>query len=237
MNRDKSDDNKRAIEAATSREAKDKFLTQEQVHILRLTARILKCSVTESDDEYSIALMAVSEAIDSYKEEKGPFWNYAALVIRSRIIDEKRANKAGINEMSVAPDTFEKSDVDEDEAAEIAIRQEVQTKTAVYVDRGIRDELDALEQELKDYGVDLFDLPASAPKSAKTKEGCREVIAALFLPPPLVELLRKTKNLPIKELLLRCRVSRKLIDRHRKYLLASMVVKAGDYEKISEYIM
>ncbi len=237
MSNDKELDNKRAIEARTTREAKEKFLQEEQVHILRLTARILKCSVTDSDDEYSIALMAVSEAIDSYNENKGAFWNYASLVIKSRIIDEKRANRSGGSEVSVAPGTFEESGYDDEKASEIAIRQEVQKKTAVFVDRDIRDELEALEQELSEYGIDLFELPGSAPKAEKTRKSCKEVIAAFFLPPPLVEALRKTKNLPVKELLLRCDVSRKIIDRHRKYLLASMVVKSGDYQKISEYIL
>lgn len=236
MNIDKEKDNKRALNAKSGKEAKEKFLSEEQRHILHLTARILKRTVTDSDDEYSIALMAVSEAIDSYDEDKGAFWNYASLVIRSRIIDEMRRQGYSRSEIYVSPDVFNEKSEEEDDI-NISIRQEVQKKTAVYVDNNLKNEIEALSDELSEYGIDLFELPEYAPKSKKTKESCKELILAFFLPPPLVEALRKTKNLPVKELLMRCKVSRKLIDRHRKYLLASIVVKAGDYQGIEEYIL
>lgn len=232
---DKKKENKRALAAKAGKEAKEKFLFEEQKHILYLTAKILKRTVTDSDDEYSIALMAVSEAVDSYDEEKGAFWNYASLVISSRIIDDMRKHGNLKSEISISPSAF--TELADEDGISIDIRQQVQQKTAVYVDNNLKSEIEAFANELSEYGVDLFELPAYSPKSQKTKESCRELIVAFFLPPPLIEALRRTKNLPVKELLMRCNVSRKLIDRHRKYLLASVVAKAGDYQEISEYIL
>ncbi len=217
-------------------EKKNLFLTEERDHILHLTARILKKTVTDSDDEFSIALMAVSEALDSYNGDKGAFWNYAALVIRSRILDEYRKKARHSSELLLDPVSFGGELRDEDEDAAISVRIELNRKTAVYIDNPLKDELDALEKELKEYDIDLFELPKVSPKSGKTKRDCAELIKAFFLPPPLMELLKKTGKLPVAELLKRYRASRKLIDRHRKFILASILIKAGDYSKIESFM-
>ncbi len=229
-------DNKRAIEAKSDSQVRESFLSEEQEHILRLTARIMKRTVTHSDDEFSLALIAVSDAIDTYDENKGPFWNYASLVIKSRIIDYLRKNYHNNNEMLVAPESFSGEIKDDDESSLIGITYEIKSKTAVYVDNSLKHEIEALTEELSSYGIDIFDLPKAVPKTAKTKESCNKLITAFFLPPPLMELLRKTGNLPIKELLERCPVSRKLVERHRKYLMASVLVKGGDYTNIGDYL-
>lgn len=212
---------------------RNEFLVSEQDHILHLTARILKRTVTRSDEEWSIALLAVNEAIDSYEEKRGKFWNYAALVIGSRLKDHYRATYRYRNEISVSSAFTDEADEDD---AQLGISIEVREKTAVFVDTALRDELQELSEELQKYDIDLFELPKYAPKSQKTKGACREVIKALFLPPPIVELLYRTKNLPIKEIMERTGVKRKLIDRHRKYLIASALVKAGDYPHMLPYV-
>ena len=233
---DKQEINRRALRAASDKEEKNLFLTEERDHILYLTARILRRTVTDSEDEFSIALLAVSEAIDSFKEEKGAFWNYASLVIKSRILDDYRKRSSYSNELLLSPDSFSGESDDEENNAGISIRTELNKKTAVYIDNSLKDELSELGRELKEYDIDLFDLPKVSPKSEKTRKTCSELIAAFFLPPPLVGLLKKTGKLPVNELLKRHNASRKLIDRHRKFLLASILIKSGDYSEIGEYI-
>ncbi len=232
----KQDENSRALKAASNKIDKNAFLTEESSHILYLTARILKRSISDKDDEYSIALMAVSEALDSYDEKKGAFWNYASLVIKSRILDEYRRKRGRDREILLAPEAFsgEKGEADND--AEIRIKNEINKKSAAYIDNSLKDELEELSRELKLYDIDLFELPKYSPKSEKTKKGCIELVSAFFLPPPLVDILKSTGKLPINELLKRYKASRKLIDRHRKFILASVLIKAGDYENIREYI-
>lgn len=236
MENDKKKENLRAVRAASDNEKKNLFLTEERDHILYLTARILQRTVTDSDDEFSVALLAVSEALNSYNEEKGNFWSYAALVIKSRILDEYRKNSRHSGELLLSPASFEGNLRDEDTEADISIKSELNRKTAVYIDNPLKDELDALEQELKEYDVDLFELPAVSPKSGKTKTACGELIKAFFLPPPLLDILKQTGKLPISELLKRYKTSRKLIERHRKFILASVLIKAGDYSKIEGFM-
>ncbi|MCR4589623.1 MAG: hypothetical protein K5668_02240 [Lachnospiraceae bacterium] len=235
MNDNRADENYRAVRAKESVEKKNLFLSSEQTHILRLTAHILKRTVSDSDDEFSVAMLAVSEAVDSYDEDKGPFWNYAARVIRSRILDDVRKKNYRDRELLTDPASFS-GDVDYEDPGSIKLREELNRKTAVYTDHNLKYEIEALEQELSEYGIELFELPEYSPKSEKTKTACTDLIKRFFDPPPLTELFRKKKSLPVKEMLLRSSMNRKTFDRHRKYILASILVKDGDYEGIGAFL-
>ncbi len=235
MENRKLEENLKAIRAGNDSAEKEKFLSEEFEHILRLTARILKRTVTKSDEEFSIGLMAVSEALNSYEEKRGDFWNYAALVMKSRLLDNYRASSRYGSELTVSPDAFG-GEIDDSDGALTSISIQVREKTAVYVDNSLRDEIEALGDELAEYGIDLFDLPAVAPKSEKTRTSCRKLLKAFFDPPPLTDDLKSSKNLQVAELVRRTGEKRKLIERHRKYLVAAILAKAGDYSGIGTYI-
>ena len=90
--------NSAANAAKTDHEARNRFIAREELHIKKLTARILKKSITESDDEYAIALSAVNEAIDRYDEAKGDFWLFASYLIKNRIYDFYRKENLHISQ-------------------------------------------------------------------------------------------------------------------------------------------
>lgn len=228
-------ENERALLAAKDTDSLDRFLKEEQQHILRLTGKVLNKSITESDDEYSVALMAVAEAVKNYDGTRGDFWSYAAFVIKSRETDFYRKNKkAGENEITVSPEIFV-GEADEDDPA-ITLQHDISQKTATYVDDALKDEIEALGEKLESYGISFFDLAECSPKAKKSRNACSLVLKAIFTPPPLIEELIKSKTLPIKKILERQKVSRKLIDRHRKYLISASLILAGDYPAIAEYI-
>ncbi|MBQ7583545.1 MAG: hypothetical protein IJT24_02950 [Lachnospiraceae bacterium] len=227
--------NERAVRASKSLEELDLFLIEEQQHILRLTGKVLGKKISAGDDEYSVALSAVSEAVGSYDADKGDFWTYAAFVIKSRETNYYRKNaRTAEHEFPVSPEAFG-GDPEDDDADRTLVR-DISEKTAVTVDMALKDELDALDEALQEYGIDFFDLAECSPKARKSRESCVEVIKAIFTPPPLTDEIRRSRTLPIKKILERRKVSRKLIDRHRKYLISSAVILAGDYPAVAEYL-
>ncbi|MCR5054891.1 MAG: hypothetical protein K6A69_08620 [Lachnospiraceae bacterium] len=234
LTENKEADNEKALRAKSSLSAKNDFLTIEARHILHLTARILKRTVSINDDEWSVALMAVSEAIDTYEPEKNDFWNYAALVIGSRLKDHYRSEARRSNELLVSNDIFDGEP--EEDSSDLGLKIEVRDVTAVVVDTGLKEEIQLLREELLEYGIELFDLPEHSPKAAKTKKTCGEILRSFFTPPPLTDELKKTKNFPFSSLTKRIRVSRKLVDKHRKFLIASVLIKAGDYPELKDYL-
>ncbi len=229
-------DSRLAAEAKSDPSKKERFLADEQVHILKLTSVILRKSITMSDDEFSVSLMATSEAIDSYDPERNDFWPYAGLVIRNRLADYYRKESRS-KEVVVAPGTFDgEGDPEEDRSAvSLEVREKI-TVRSLGVSSGLKDEMQAFEEEIGRYGISFEDLVTCSPKSQKTRKGCADVIRMIFLPPPLVSLVKRSGKLPISEILKRGDTDRKLMDRHRKYLIAATVILSGDYPKLSEYL-
>lgn len=230
-------DSARAVEAKGDPAKKDSFLAEEQVHILKLTSVILKKGVTMSDDEYSVALIAASEAIDTYDPAKNSdFWSYAALVIRNRLADLYRRESRSL-EVSVSPHAFEGSTQADD--PEFSVSLEIKEKITVKslgVNSDLADEMKALEEELGKFGISFSDLVSCSPKSKKTKAGCADVIRLIFFPPPLADLVKRTGKLPATEIRNRGKADKKLMERHRKYLIAATVILSGDYPGLSEYL-
>ncbi|MCR5651406.1 MAG: hypothetical protein K6F86_09530 [Lachnospiraceae bacterium] len=234
---DSKTDNERAVKAASDPLEKERFLSDAGMHILALTARICSHPVTRSDDEWSAALLAVSDAIDTYDPEKGDFWGYAAKVIKNRLINMYRKEQRSSREIPVSPQVFD-GEITEDDP-EISVKLKVmESLTADNPDPSgsLADEILTLTKELESYGITFFDLTKCSPRAEKTKRGCAEVIASIFLPPPLVEYLKKKKILPSAELQKRSGQSVKFLDKFRKYLITTTLILDGDYPQIAEYV-
>ena len=230
--KDNSNNNMRVVEIANDPEKLNRFLTDEQKHIIRLTSKITHSSVTTSDDEWAIALYATAKAAQTYDESKGDFWSYASVVIKNRLNDHYR--KKTKNELPVSPQVFA-GNADE-ESPDAALQKEITGRTAVVDDNSLKYEIEAITAELAKYDISFFDLADVSPKAGKTKETCRSIIRAILEPPPLVDDIKKKGVLPIKALSLRCEFSTKLTDRYRKYIMAAAMILDGDYPGISEYL-
>ncbi len=232
----RKEENSRVIEAKTDRQKRESFLADEEDHIIRLTSVILKRNITKSDDEFSIAFIATSDAIDGYDPDKNDFWPYAAYVIRNRLVDYYR-KESGRKEVPVSPGAFE-GNADE-ETPDLDISLEVRDRIKVRslgVNNTLRVEIVAFEGEFQEYDITMSDLVECSPKSQKTRKGCADIIQAIFLPPSLVGFIKANGKIPATELLTRAKLQKKLMERHRKYLIAATVILSGDYPKLSEYV-
>ncbi len=227
--------NAAALSAAADKVKREIFLRDAQNYILRVTSRITGGPVTTSDEEWPVALLAVSEALDAYDEDKGNFWSFAGVVIKNRLMDMYRKNERHRAEISVRPEAFG-GDVDEDDP-DFALQMEMRGRLGVSDENTLREEILSLQEELSEYGISFFELTEVSPKAEKTRSGCAGLIASLFAPPPpLTGKLKKTKNLPVQEMLSRFKISRKIVERYRKYLIASALILDGDYPGLASYL-
>ena len=232
-----------ALEARTDEASFETLVTEQKNYILRCASKAAGRFLTDSDDEWSVALMAVHEAVGAYQEGKGHFDTFAATVIHRRVIDYLRSQRKYAPELSVAPETFGGA-LEEDPSA---LQMEVRSTTAKLSEQqeaaqpgtsAARDEIDAVQQLLEKYGFSFFDLTDCSPKAGKTKDQCGRAVAVLMLleHPPLMEKLRSTGTLPIKELSLASGVNKKVLERHRKYIIAAAEILDGDYPILGEYL-
>ena len=88
-------------EAKKDPKACDRMIEQYMPFIRSETAKFLKRSPMPEDDELSIAMFAFYEAIRNYSPVKGAFFRFAALQIRSRLIDNYRREKRNQGHVSL----------------------------------------------------------------------------------------------------------------------------------------
>ena len=94
----------------------------------------------------------------------------------------------------------------------------------------------AAQEILRPYGFSFFDLAESSPKAGKTKDACCKAVLALLKNEELLDKMRKNKALPMKELELASGVARKILDRHRRYIIAAAEILSGEYPVLAEYL-
>ena len=227
--------------AKTNEQRLDDLVEANRPWILKCAAEAAHRYVTDSDDEWSVALMAFSEAVQSYEADKGAFRAFAATVIRRRLVDHLRVEGRHAYETSVSPEAFS-GELDEESATGLAL--EVQQEMAAQAQQSAeqdaaertREEIAAAQQVLSRYGFSFFDLADCSPRTEKTKQSCAQAVRTLLADETLMEQMRRSGTLPMKELSACCGVPRKILDRHRRYIIAAAEILSGDYPVLSAYM-
>lgn len=234
----RQDINTLALAARDNEIVREDLIREQEKMILRTASLATFRFVTKSDDEWSVALCAFSDAIDHYSPDKGNFLPFARLLIKRSLIDYHRSAASRQNEVSVSPFVLEgqcEDNADEtDKAVYMAVAQQSQSQSQP--NGSLKDEIEAVNQELNLYGFRFFDLTDCSPKQDRTKKECARAIRCLLSRPDLLGELQRTRKLPVQALSGSSGVSKKLIDRYRKYLVMATVVLSGDYPMLSEYL-
>ena len=190
--------------------------------------------MSKSDDEWSIALCAFSKAVDVFTAEKGDFLPFAQMLIKRDLIDYYRAQKSVFREVSVAPHVLEGGGEPEEDPSGVYLAVVKNSQEAS--DRSLRDEILAANELLSVYGFRFFDLTECSPQQDKTRKECAVAIRFMLTDSALFAALEKTRKLPLKALAAASGVSRKTLDRYRKYIIMAVLILDGDYPQLAEYL-
>ncbi len=232
-----------AYKSKTDSEYLESFIEENRQFILRVASKVTGHYVTESDDEFSIAMIAFYEAVKAYSPEKGGFTQFAGLVIKRRIYDHISSEMRHSGEIPVEPLSME-GELD-DYQENTGLQLEILRRSREMAEGSpedipgaltVRDEIEVMQQILKGYGFSFYDLIESSPKAEKTRKSTADVISCLAQDEDLKDFLRRNRALPIKELCGETKVKRKIIERHRKYIIAATEIMSGDFPMLSEYL-
>ena len=214
-----------------SREA-DALIADYMPFIRSETAKYIKRQPEPEDDELSIAMFAFYEAICSYSRLRGSFLKYASLQIRSRLIDNYRREKRNSGQISLntAADDEQTERIDlladpHDDFAEHEIRE------------ATKNEIEELSGQIADFGVSMTDIAENAPKQGRTLAICRKAVSYARKHPEILEDFLRTKRVPLAKLAEGAAVERKPLERHRKYLVAVLLICTNGYEILRGHIM
>lgn len=216
--------------------ARERILQDYRPFYLRVASNSCrKYLVLGRDDEASIAMIAFNEAIDSYNPDGGAsFLSFAEIVVKRRLVDYFRRQSRRSDEIPLS--SFE------NEEHEDSVIQKIESKEAHTVlqiqeeTEERREEIFRLDQLLSHYGIRFAELVKISPKHQDARDRALKVAQTLISDPELLGHLTKKKSLPLKELESRVEVSRKTLERQRKYIITLTLVLIGDFYHLQEYL-
>lgn len=219
------------IKAKSSLLEADKLIRKYLPFIKSETSKIVKRHISEGDDELSIAMIGFHEAIKSYEVRKGKFISYASTLIRNRLIDFYRVESKHINQLSLEEEM-------EDEGIALENKLSIMDKNFGRVDINIdlKKEIVEFTELLSKFDLNLSDIAENTPKQNRTKEACQQVIKSMVANEEYMEELTRTSKLPITKLAKETNVSKKTIERHRKYIVAISLIYTNGFVHLRDHI-
>lgn len=229
------DKDREAVEAGRNEDSLNRFVMANRRFILRCASKACNRFITESDDEYEVALVAFCEAVKRFDPEAGGFSGFAALVIRRRLMDYFDSASRRRAEVPVG----DAMTWDEADGAQAGVMWEVQqalVRQSADEERSVRDEIEAMAGILKGYGFSFFDVAEASPKTARTRGFCARAVNWMLDLVERILRMRSRRSLPVREISSECDISQKVVDRHRRYIIAATEILDGDFPRLSEYL-
>jgi RNA polymerase sigma factor len=202
--------------------------------IAKTVSSVCKRYIYESDDEFSIGLIAFNEAIQKYNSEKGAsLISFSELLIKRRVIDYIRSQtKYETLSLDHSYTTYEDENEGTSIEAELSF-ENFKRKT----EEGLRkEEILQFTEVLKQFGLSFQDLLENSPKHEDARTNAILTAKILTENEELKTYLLEKKRLPIKQLESFVSVSRKTIERNRKYIMAISLILIGDYVYLKDYL-
>lgn len=218
------------------RQAREDLIRSYKPFVMRVTAESCgRYVVAGEDEETSIALLAFDEAITAYRGDRGgSFLKFAETVIKRRLIDYFRKQNT---RREVPLTAFEV----EDEEGEVYAPAEEQAAVLAHQDRVERadraEEIMRYQRALAAYGITFAELAALSPKHQDARDGAKRLARALAANAAWIAHLERHRSLPLQELERSgLGVSRKTVERNRKYIIAVAILLIGDYDHLKSYV-
>jgi RNA polymerase sigma factor len=202
--------------------------------IAKAVSSVCKRYIYETDDEFSIGLIAFNEAIEKYSPERGSsLLSFSEVLIKRRVIDYiRKQSKFQHNSLDLSSTSYE------EESPGTIIENELSLDDyRIKTDEQLRkDEIVHFQNLLSTFDLSLSDLVANSPKHADARISAILTAQMLVENQELKNILFEKKRLPIKQLEQMVNVSRKTIERNRKYIIAIALILSSDYVYMKDYI-
>ncbi|MBP2239893.1 RNA polymerase sigma factor [Cytobacillus eiseniae] len=202
--------------------------------IAKTVSSVCKRYIHESDDEFSIGLIAFNEAIQKYNSDKGnSLISFSEILIKRRVIDYIRTQVKYQNIKRTID-----HDLNEDDQSGKAIENDLSIDAfrKMTEEERRREEIIQFTKILQKFDLSFQDLLEQSPKHADARRNAMLVASKLVENEKLKESLIEKGKLPIKQLEKEVSISRKTIERNRKYIIAISLILIGDYVYLKDYI-
>ena len=179
------------------------------------------------EDNLTDAMLAFAHSVQTYNPEQGAFIQYAATVIRNRLIDNFR------KELSAQKRFISlNAGTDEETAWENAVS--LQAYDREEEERNMRLEIEAVNNEFTQWGFSWETLLKKCPKQERSRRVALRIAKAVLQDAALLADTLKTRQLPFSRL---AEVfPRKALEKYRQYIAALIIVSQGDYPYLYSFV-
>ncbi|MCL4352476.1 MAG: RNA polymerase sigma-I factor [Firmicutes bacterium] len=189
-----------------------------------------------NDDEISVALMAFDEAISSYREDKGSFATFAGTVIKRRLIDYYR--QQGRRPIEVPFSTWESSPSEGGTNTLDLVWHDASRRVWEWHqdEENRRSEIIEYGNVLQRYGLSWDQLVKNTPKHQDSRRRAIQIGRIIAANDEYRDHLLEKSELPLSKLVAEQGLSRKILERHRKYIAAVALLLSYDFPYLREYL-
>jgi RNA polymerase sigma factor len=202
--------------------------------VKKTVSSVCKRYITDNDDEFSIGLIAFNDAIWKYNQTRGSsLISFAEIVIKRKVIDYIRKNAkdntVGMEQASLSDENSATSSVIENSISVSEYEKQQEASN-----RG--EEILAFQKQLEQYKLTFQELVENSPKHEDARLNAISIAQIIVQNRELKSYLLEKKRLPMKKLEKLANVSRKTIERNRKYIIAITIILMGDYYYLRDYL-
>ncbi|UOQ43592.1 RNA polymerase sigma-I factor [Halobacillus salinarum] len=213
---------------------RNEILKQYQPFIAKSVSEVCKRYIDPTkDDEFSIGLLAFNEAIQAYSAEKGSsFLSFARLVIKRKVIDHIR-NEQKKPLVKSLDEPYEDEEQMENPSEVAAAKDRYQMETEAWLRR---EEILEFKSHLLRYKLTFAELTDASPKHRDARASAVQIARIVYQDEHLKTQVIDKGRLPIKDLMGKVEVSKKTLERNRKFIIAMVLILDGDYVYLQDYL-
>jgi RNA polymerase sigma factor len=219
------------VEAAKNANAELGCLISDNMPFIRKVINDIGSLGMEYDDRLSLAMLAFMNCVKQYDSGRGSFLAFAAACIRNRLIDESRKQLRYTGKVvSISPG--EENFVFEAIDSKLAIEAYDQKKEQ----ENLSYEIEVYSKQIMEFGIAFKDLPQICPKQDRSRKQCIELGRYVVSNEEMRGNLFSHRRLAQAELAKRFGLSEKTVEKHRRYIVAIVVLLTGEYPFIRSYL-
>ncbi len=215
-------------------ELRNQIIEQYKPFVAKTVSSVCKRYIRENDDEFSIGLIAFNDAIDKYSIDKGSsLFAFAELVIKRKVIDYIRKEARTPTTINFELQEHEEGDYSQSKIESDLSLEDFQKQLE---QEHRREEITYLQHCLSEFNLTVKDIVEQSPKHYDARQNAIQVAVQLMEDEELRNYLFNKKQLPVKQLETKVSVSRKTIERNRKYIIAMAIILSGDFVYLKDYL-
>lgn len=214
---------------------RETLIINHKEFIRKVGSKVCGRKIDMHDDEMSICMIAFNQAVDTFKIEANvPFKSYAAVVIRNKLIDYLRQE----NMHRHLSYEITSDDAEDDTYSPAEVQEAVKIYQLKNDEELRKYEIIQLGEIFSKFSITWNDLLEHCPKHKRKRKVCLKAATILVNESELWDYFWRNKMLPIKKLAEALNVSRKTMERSRKYVVATAILikYKNEFPLLYEYI-